>query len=538
MNFNPAEHRNLGHYTEAGLRDLHRQVTERYNEVFAAANADDQANLTQAHIDELRVLREFRANVSTQLATFAVDSASLEHTADEDTTPPSVGDIAGQPQDTPSEANTSDRAYLVASAGSGRAESGQRITLAEAATILRDRVEGLAGVDGHGASPVFSIRRPTNPELTLQGNSGDMGILDRAADTSELRARIDLLKGLDLASMSVEELSRTASAGWCAVSETDYGIRTSYAVDGLMDVPRVNASRGGLRWYPELMFATVFGGHTGTNFFNLTEAQVIAGATKTFVEVGCPDITELRLGVSGLGVITNLLAVRGLPEYTNKFISGALTAFEYYQNMLNVAAVVAGSVPVNISAAWPWVSDGSVFSVVYPAVEMAATDIRTSKMLPMDAIIEVKFPVWLQAQIRADLARRAGMVEWVADAWIMAQFAKINVSVQFIRNYQDAWTAAGDTGLGATARLTSLPTTLYFLAYPAGTWVRLEEDVIRVSTVYDAVRLAANQRMELFMETGWRMMPRLTGSYEYQVDICPSGSVGAATDIVCAEPQE
>lgn len=537
MPFNPAEHRNLGHYTEAGLRDLHQQVTDRYNEVFAAANADDQANLTQAHIDELRVLREFRTNVATQLATFAVDAATLESAADEDTTPPSVGDVAGnQPQDTPTDTNAT-RAYLVASAGSGLAESGQRITMDEASRILRERVEGLVGVNGAGVSPVFTIKRPTNPDRTVFGDSRDMAVLDRAADLTELQARIDFLKGLDLASMSVEELSRTASSGWCAVSETDYGIRTSYAVDGLMDVPRVNASRGGLRWYPELMFTTVFGGHTGTNFFNLTEAQVAAGVPKTFVEVGCPDPTELRLGVSGLGVITNLLALRGLPEYTSKFISGALTAFEYYQNMLNVAAVVAGSTPVNISAAWPWVSDGSVFSVVYPAVEMAATDIRASKMLPLDAIIEVKLPVWVQAQIRADLARRAGLVEWVADAWIMAQFAKINVSVQFIRNYQDAWTAAGDTGLGATARLTSLPTTLYFLAYPAGTWVRLEEDVIRVSTVYDAVRLAANQRMELFLETGWRMIPRLTGSYEYQVGICPNGSVGTATDIVCSEPE-
>lgn len=524
--FNPANHRNLGNYTEAGLRELHKEATQAYNATFAIANADNRANLTQEHLDQLRALRDFRGNVEVQLATFAADTTDLDKVTDEDTTPPSVADVAkGQQQDAPP-ADTPRRSYLVASAGSSGFESGQKLTLADAAAVFQENLIGLMGVEGTGKSPVFALQRAVDPELMLFKDSRDKETLARAADQSRL-------PGGSLMATFEGSKSLTSSGGWCAVSQPDYAVRSSYGRDGILSLPTVGAPRGGLRWYPELLFSTVFGGHTGANFFNLTETQVEAGVAKTFVEVGCPTSTELRLHAAGLGVVTNLLALRGLPEYTEEFISGAMLGFEYYQNMLNIQAIVAGSTAVDISATNPWASDGSVFSVVLPAADMAATDIRASKMLSLDATIEMVFPVWLLPQIRADLARREGMTDpFVADQWIISQFAKINVVAYFVRNYQDAWCGA-DAGLGATARQLFLPITLKFLAYPAGTWVRAEQDVIRISNVYDSVRLAGNQKIEMFMETGWRMIPRLTGSYEYEVDICPNGKVGEHHSIAC-----
>lgn len=529
--------RNLGHYNEEGLRALHAEAVAEHARVRAEAEANDRANLTRAHLDQMIALRTFCANVQTQLATFGATTTNMSDPPPPDDTPPSVVDVAaGQQQDTPNGQET-DLPYLVASAGSHTSEPGERLDLVAAANLLVERIDSLAGAGSSQQVPTFAVRRPIPEGHELRGDRTDRAVLSAVSDAA-------IEEGFrHLAAMredpAAEMRSLTASSGWCSVSPTDYTIRSTYARDAILDNPTVMAPRGGLNWYPELLFGTVYGGFTGTNFFNLTESQVEGGTPKTFVEVGCPDPTELRLHVAGLGVITNLLAMRAFPEYTREFISGALLGLQYYENALNIAAIVAGSVPVVLTGTNPWVADGSVFSVVLPAAEMAAEDVRASKMLARNHPIRMVFPVWVQAQIRADLARRRGMTDpWVADAWIMAKFAQINVIPRFVRNYQDAWSGAGGVGLGQATRLLALPTDLKFLVYPEGTWVRAELDVIRISTVYDVIRVAANQRMELFTETGYRMIPQLTGSYEYEVTICPTGAIGASVDNTCDEIQE
>jgi hypothetical protein len=541
----------LGDFTNEALIAMRAEADTEFRTTFATASRDNGLHATEEDVNRLEALRTFTAGVdgileartvntknidcdprgaSERLASLAASSGGDD---DKDLEPiPGIADITTGDQDLPDTGQSSRLGYMVASAGHDQIAAGQRIDLTTAAELVNRRLRGLDAGMGSTILPVFSAHRPSaSSDLVLHGDRRDTEVLDAACDETRLP------HGSLIAEFAAQE-SLTAGSGWCAVSDTNYDVPTTFAAEGMLDVSRIPAPRGGVNLYPELLATTAYGGFTGTNYFSLTEAQVQAETPKNMVEVGCPDPHEYRLAVRGLGVVTNLLALKALPEYTSKFINGATTLFSYFENTQHIAAIQAGSVAVNLAADPLWASDGSVFSQVMAAAEMAAVDIRASKLLPLNATIDTVWPVWILAQIRADLMRRAGLApseSMIADRMIINEFAARGIRAQFVRNYQDAWSGAGGVGLGQAVRLTQLPTALEFLAYPAGTWVLAELPVITVNIVYDAVRLAVNQRLELFTESGWAMIPRLTGSYRYQLLICPNGATGAPHTIACDE---
>lgn len=526
-------------YTRQAAEQMLAQARAAYAETFALANADGGVNATTDMLDQMDALLRFQADTTAYLATFAVEPTTVEggdpssgsvadrlaqFTAD---AMPGIADVAvGQVQHTP-EATPEQLSHLVASSGSGRYDVGTHLTQAQAAELFSDRLAGMIGGKGRSTSPIFTIRRHENAEFAFQG--------DRT-DTEVMRAMTDERRRFGeggLVGRMRDAKSLTASGGWCAVSTNDYTIRSSYAFDGGLDVPTAPAPRGGVNYYPELAFTTVYGGLTGTNFNNLTEAQVIAGATKTFVEVGCPTPTELRLGVTALGIITNLLQIRALPEYSNEFVSGAQIAMQEYLSVLKIAAIQAGATAVNLAVA-PWTSDTSFYSQFMNAARLAARDTRAQKRMPRNATIELLAPDWALDQVMADLSRRPGLDDpYKSEQWLLSQFAAANIRPQFLRGYQDAFSGVA-AGPGAAVPIVQYPITLKFITYPAGAWVCAELDVINLSTIYDATRLAGNQRVELFQETGWRMIPYLTGTREYTMTTCPNGGVGNMHTIACS----
>jgi hypothetical protein len=266
---------------------------------------------------------------------------------------------------------------------------------------------------------------------------------------------------------------------------------------------------------------------------------------KTFFTLDCPDPVEYRLGVVGMGIVTNLLQVRAYPEYVREFIRAAMIGLQSIRAAANIAAVRAASTAYNLTAVPVWASDGSVVSQVLPAAEMAAVDQRTRGALGPNATIEQVFPIWILTQMRADWLRRNAAVDpKLADAWIMDWFAQRNIAPQFVYGWQDRYDATdggllwpgGDPAV-AGERMTALPTNLHFLSYPAGTWVEATADVITLRSVYDSIRLASNQRVELFTEQGTRMVQRRNDSRVYELTICPTGDTGMQRQIACTEQQ-
>jgi hypothetical protein len=145
-------------------------------------------------------------------------------------------------------------------------------------------------------------------------------------------------------------------------------------------------------------------------------------------------------------------------------------------------------------------------------------------------------PFWILAQMRADWIRRTGMDNSqvvLADSAIAAGFSARGARVQYVYDWQDAFSNVAATGAGADTPISFLNKNLSFLVYPAGTWVRAVSDVITLNSVYDSTKLATNQVTHLFTETGWAMVRMCPVSRVYTVNICPSGKTTSTGALTC-----
>jgi len=75
--------------------------------------------------------------------------------------------------------------------------------------------------------------------------------------------------------------------------------------------------------------------------------------------------------------------------------------------------------------------------------------------------------------------------------------------------------------------MTSLPSTVDFLAWPAGSVVLARQDVVTLSNVYDAASLATNQFTALFAEEGYAPLFPCEGQRLYTVAGCVGGITGS-----------
>jgi hypothetical protein len=565
----------LDGYSVSGLEDLRQIAT---NEWTALKESVDVYSVTEEDLERLEELQEFRmvtvpgelaarADRGTRFAAAVEDEPVVEETTEQApvteepatvtaSTTIRVADIAGSgptpqiPDGTPARIAYS---TLVASAsvstGAGEGyEQGQALaTMLDVAKVFEARsashdAMGRRGMQSNGpiSMPVAQLIRNYPDEFSVNGDSGDYAKLLAVADERRLPGG-SLIASAELDRQRLQEQhperdSLVAAMGWCAPSETDYDICLQITTDGLADFPEVQARRGGVRHNTGIEFDTIFG--SGTGFFDLTEAQVAAGTTKTCLEIPCPDFVDTRLGVTGLCLTGNILANRGYPEFTATFTRGALAASAHQINREQIIDVVAGSTAVTLSGA-PWATDLSVVSQVMSAVEMAIVDIKYRLRLERSATLEVKMPFWIGAQMRADWIRRNGTgngaeAHTLADSAITAAFTARGARVQYVYDWQDAFATGAVSGSpGADTPIQNLPTTLTFLVYPAGTWVRAVSDVITLNSVYDSTKLATNQVTHLFTETGWAMLKMCPVSRVYTITICPSGSTGVQRIVSC-----
>jgi hypothetical protein len=171
------------------------------------------------------------------------------------------------------------------------------------------------------------------------------------------------------------------------------------------------------------------------------------------------------------------------------------------------------------------------------AVDVAIIDIQYRLRLQRNQTIEIVFPFWLKGQMRADWIRRNGPMDPdLTDAMIDGLLRTRNARAQWVYDWQDSFTSTGVSGgpfPGSDTPICALPTSVSFLAYPAGTWVVARQDVIRLDTIYDSVNLATNKVTQLFLEDGFRAMRFCPISRVYTIAICPNGSTGVQRAVTC-----
>lgn len=564
---------NLSLFTVAALNDLKGKAETEFNAIMSTVTGDTVTDEQLAELADLQVF--FRDTVPGELKgrkarqdQFAALGTAPEGDDEEEV----EGDVTdGAPTNEPAAVTASSvinvklediisrtppaevtpdarprYSTLVAAAGVPNYEAGSEFpSLLDVAKAFIDRSAGFAGsrapnLAGPVHYPVAVMRRDYPAEFSMQGDETDYNKLLAVMDERRLPGgsliRSSEIREKEIREQHPERDALVAAQGWCAPSETDYDICLQITTDGMYDVPEVQARRGGIRHNTGIEFDSIFG--SGTGFFDLTEAQVAAGTTKTCLEIPCPDFTDTRLGVTGLCLTGNILANRGYPEFTATFVRGALAASAHQINREQIADVVSGSTAVNLTAAAPWATDGSTVSQVLSAVEMAIVDIKYRLRMQRSATLEVVMPFWILAQMRADWIRRNGGdysdMLCLADSAITSAFSCRGARVQFVYDWQDAFATGAATGSpGADTPINNLPCSLQFLVYPAGTWVRAVSDVITLNSVYDSTKLATNQVTHLFTETGWAMVRMCPVSRVYTVPVCPSGKTTSTGTLTC-----
>jgi len=550
-------------YSAAGLTDLRRVAAEEYNQIHATITAASNSGTTAdtADLDRADALYAFIAAADTVLDEYeaeaqktvtaagrtlrdrapkVIEGETVEPADDNAATEPAavtaatitISELAPTVIDVNTK-TTEDKSLvkytIVAAAETGYAAGAPLPDFAAVTAAFQERTRTYNGSSSAMKHAVAQIRREYVPELSYKPGMLEEQIyeLNRYA-TDEKR-----LPGGSLAEAMV------AGVGWCVPSTILLTTCSQITATGLIQLPEIGAPRGGIRHNQGIDFSTIFGGGTGFNI--LTEAQVIADTVKTCVQIPCPSFVDDRLKVAALCLTGDLLQNVAYPEFVQTFIEGALAAQAHNVNKDIIATIVAGSTAVNLAQAIdPWQVDNSVVSQVMAAAEMAVVDIRYRLRLDPNATIEMVFPFWIKAQMRADwLRRNAAMPADLADAMIAQMFATRGIAPQYVYDWQDAFSGLTTTGPGAATPLLVLPQSptvnLQFLAYPAGTWLLARQDVIRLDSVYDSTLLATNKVTQLFVEDGYLPMRMCPLSRVYTVNICPNGSTGAQRAVTCTD---
>jgi hypothetical protein len=552
-------------YSAAGLSDLRRLAYAEFQaiqasikEVTAAAGSQNIADL-----DRAEALEAFIAAADEQLATFAAVDDRAAKLAEKDYAPAEVAAAVTEPEGEPepvaaavaAAATTTAPRLTAADIAPATIEGIPASVVAAASTAFTITAAAETGVAAGSVLPDFAAVTSAFIERTrTYGNATQVGRRDDALQHPVVKITRNFPEnrmyragmnneqiyemGRDATSRQAFRDSVVAGVAWCAPSVIMLNTCSLITATGLWRGPEIGAPRGGIRHNQGIDFASIFGGGTGFNI--LTEAQVISDTTKTCVQVPCPSFVDDRLKVGALCITGDLLQNVGYPEFVQTFIEGAMAAQAHNVNRDIIALIVAGSTAVSLTTVDPWVSDNSVVSQVLSAAELAVVDIRYRLRLDPSETIEMVFPYWILAQMRADWIRRnAATPADLLDSMIMEMFATRGVIPQFVYDWQDAFSGLTTTGPGAATPLLALPSSptvnLQFLAYPAGTWLLARQDVIRLDSVYDSTLLATNKVTQLFVEDGYLPMRMCTLSRVYTVNICPNGKTGLQRDVTCTD---
>jgi hypothetical protein len=326
-----------------------------------------------------------------------------------------------------------------------------------------------------------------------------------------------------------DESVLTAAGGWCAPSTISYDFYNIVCEDGMLDLPTVGVTRGGIRWPTSPSFGDLAG-----QVWTWTETQDIAAATgtdqsgvKPCYRVQCPAFNEARLSCDGHCLTAGNLMTDAYPEAIANHLRLLMATQAHYTNARVIQQLVAGSTavtytPTGIGVAVP----------VLDAVEMQVMDYRIKYRMCEGSILEAVFPSWLLPMFRADLAKRMGMnleIFSVSDGMIADWLTQRGIRAQFVADWQ-----VGSTGLlGQATPATSWPTSVQFLLYAAGTWLRgnglrLDLGIIRDSTLNATNDYTASWMEECYLTARIGHESRLV-----TVPICPNGATAAGITFGC-----
>lgn len=324
--------------------------------------------------------------------------------------------------------------------------------------------------------------------------------------------------------------SLVAAGGWCAPSETVYDLLEGESRDGLISLPEINVTRGGIKFTKGPKFADLYAAPS----FNFTEEEAKAGkylpdaaaqgankvGAKPVYNVPCTEFEEVRLSAAGIHIQANLLQQRGYPELVARTIRGALVAHEHKMSERIIASMERQSTAVSMDS-----GQIGAAAPILTAIELQVEHYRYAQRLSRSTTLEAVFPYWVHGAIRTDLSRREGVdLIDINDARIDAWFRGRGVNPQFVYDWQAL--------TGDASAFKAWGASLKFLLYSAGTFVKGGQDVITLDTVYDSVLLGQNDYTALFTEEGYLVAKRGHDARVVTVPLNPNGGTGTGIKLL------
>lgn len=357
---------------------------------------------------------------------------------------------------------------------------------------------------GGGSSQVASYTHPFPDELIVT----DAGSIPEGTTVSLYASGQRRLPQGDL----------VASGGWCAPSETLYDIADVACPDMLWDVPEIQLTRGGLRYFktPTLDVSTLSWVHT--------EADDIAGNTKPCYHIPCPDPVEVRCEAVGVCLESGLLTQRHFPELVAWYLRNSMVAHEIRVKQELFTQALAIATPVTLAATF------GALAPVYAAVALQAADLIEKHSLCETTALETVFPWWSRNLFLSDLARRNGVdVSEVSTTDVQALFSPLGVSIQWARGLSPAV----PTNIGGAAPALVWPSQVKFLIYPAGSLQIGRGAEVNLGVVHDSTKFSVNDYTATFSEECTALVDRSVETRIVTVPVCADGSTGLQKPLTC-----
>jgi hypothetical protein len=457
----------------------------------AIADAIEQAR-TETVAREERAIQTAQAiaQLAERIHPVAEETVEVEASAEE---PEETDEVAEEAEPTADadevEANTEERELVTASAPNPKALSARavkaRTHTPEAPKagpeVVITAAADIPGVAGGANLDTMALANALHAKArTLSNGSGMIPVASiNLPIPAENKVGVDMAYNMEVIERVTAPEALTAS-GWCAPSQTLYDLFGIDAGDGLLDLPTVQVTRGGLKVPGFLGYGDAADGlWTWTEEDNDNAHSAEPTASKPCLYIPCPDFNDYRLVAEGLCITAGNLTDRAFPELTRRFVALAINSHLHRLSAAMIADISGSATGVTMGAV-----DTSAAGSILNAIDLQVEDYRSQYRMSVSAILEAVFPLWTKALIRADLAMRHGvMLTNVTDEMVDEHFRARKVRAQFVHDYQPLYSVAAKT---------TWPTSLDFLLYPAGGYIKGDGGVIDLGVVRDSVLNATN----------------------------------------------
>jgi hypothetical protein len=351
---------------------------------------------------------------------------------------------------------------------------------APAPEVVITAAADIPGFSSGGTLDTLALAKAFNAKARTLSNHSGMIPVASINLPMQYKLGADLAYNMDVLKAATSPQALTA-AGWCAPSNNLYELFAVDAGDGLIDLPTVQVTRGGLN-VPGFLGLEDAEDALWTWTEDDQDAADEGGEEAPFkpcLKIPCPEFVDYRLEAEGLCLTAGNLTDRAFPELTQRVVTLAVNAHLHRLSAAIINQIATSAVGVTMGGI-----NATAAGSVLNAIDLQVADYRSQHRMSVNAVLETVFPLWAKALVRADLALRHGAeLTNVTDAVVDAHFAARGVRPQFVHDYQPLYSVAAAT---------AWPATLDFLLYPAGGYVRGDGGVIDLGVVRDSVLNSTN----------------------------------------------